>query len=64
MKVEIPEELKTEVQHFFFGMLGAQAAVIISTFAIAARKRNLLWSLAAGAGALAILFAVYVYLYE
>ncbi|MDO8545583.1 MAG: DUF4337 family protein [Opitutaceae bacterium] len=46
---------------FFFGMLGAQAAVIIATFAIAARKRNLLWSLAAAAGAAAISFAVYVY---
>jgi hypothetical protein len=46
---------------FFFGMLGAQAAVIISTFAIAARKRNLLWSLAAAAGAAAVGFAIYVY---
>jgi hypothetical protein len=50
-------------QRFFYGMLGAQLGVIISTFAIAARKRNLLWSLAAGAGLLAIAFAVYVYLY-
>lgn len=49
-------------QQFFFGMLGAQLAVIISTFAIAARQRNLLWSLAAVAGLLAIIFAVYVYL--
>lgn len=50
-------------QRFFYGMLGAQLAVIISTFAIAARQRNLLWSLAAAAGLVAILFAVYVYLY-
>ncbi len=50
-------------QLFFFGMLGAQAGVIISTFAMAARKRNLLWSLAAGAGIIAVLFAIYVYLY-
>jgi len=35
-------------QQFFFGMLAAQADVIISTFAVAPRKRNLLWSLAAG----------------
>jgi len=49
-------------QRFFFGMLGAQLGVIISTFAMAARKRNLLWSLAAGAGLLAIAFAIYVYL--
>jgi hypothetical protein len=50
-------------QQFFYGMLGAQMAVIISTFAIAARKRNLLWSLAAAAGAAAVGFAVYVFLY-
>jgi len=47
---------------FFFGMLAAQAAVIIATFAIAARQRNLLWSLAAIAGLGAISFAVYVFL--
>lgn len=46
---------------FFFGMLAAQAAVIVSTFAIAARKRNFLWSVAAIAGVAAIIFAVYVY---
>jgi hypothetical protein len=50
-------------QRFFFGMLAAQAGVIISTFAVAARKRNLLWSLAAGAGVVAVVFAIYVYLY-
>jgi hypothetical protein len=50
-------------QRFFFGMLGAQAAVIISTFSIAAQKRSLLWSLAAAAGLAAVAFAVYVYFY-
>ncbi len=50
-------------QRFFFGMLGAQLGVIISTFALAARKRSLLWSLAAGAGIIAVAFALYVYLY-
>lgn len=50
-------------QQFFYGMLGAQAAVIIATFAIAARKRNLLWSLAAAAGAAAVSFAIYVFLF-
>ena len=44
------------------GMLGAQLAVIISTFAMAARQRNLLWSLAAIAGLIAVAFAIYVYL--
>jgi hypothetical protein len=47
---------------FFYGMLAAQAAVIIATFAIAAQKRNFLWSLAAAAGIAAVLFAIYVYL--
>jgi tellurite resistance protein len=48
---------------FFFGMLGAQAAVIVATFAIAARKRNLLWTLAALAGTAAVAFAIHVYLF-
>jgi uncharacterized membrane protein len=49
-------------KRFFFGMLGAQMAVIISTFAMAARKRNLLWGMAAIAGITALVFAAYVYL--
>ncbi|MEO7413564.1 MAG: DUF4337 family protein [Opitutaceae bacterium] len=48
---------------FFYGMLGAQAAVIIATLAMAARQRSLLWSLAALAGLIAVLFAVSVYLF-
>ena len=48
---------------FFMGMLAAQAAVIIATFALAARKKNFLWSIAAGAGVLAVAFSLYVYLY-
>lgn len=48
---------------FFYGMLGAQAAVIVATFAIAARKRNLLWTVAALAGAAAVSFAIHVYLF-
>ena len=48
---------------FFYGMLASQMAVIISTFAIAARRRNFLWSVAAAAGAAAVAFSVYVYLY-
>lgn len=50
-------------QRFFFGMLGAQAAVIIATFSIAAQQRSLLWFLAATAGLAAIAFAIYVYFY-
>ena len=48
---------------FFFGMLAAQLAVIIATFAIAARQRNFLWSVAAAAGLAAVSFSVYVFLY-
>lgn len=48
---------------FFYGMLGAQAAVLVSTFALAARRRSLLWSLAASAGLGAVSFAAYVYLF-
>jgi len=50
-------------KRFFFGMLAAQLGVIVSTFALAARQRNLLWGIAAAAGLLAVAFAVYVYLY-
>jgi len=50
-------------QRFFLGMLAAQAAVIIATFALAARKRSWLWIVAATAGAAAVGFAIYVYLF-
>lgn len=50
-------------QMFFYGMLGAQAAVIIATFSLAARRRSLMWSLAAAAGVAAVFFACYVYLF-
>lgn len=48
---------------FFYGMLAAQLAVILSTFAIAARQRSFLWSVAAAAGTAAVGFSAYVYLY-
>lgn len=51
-------------QRFFYGMLGAQAAVIIATLAMASRQRNLLWSLAALAGLVAVALAIYVYFYS
>jgi len=47
---------------FFYGMLASQMAVILSTFALAARQRSFLWSLAAAAGMAAVSFSVYVYL--
>ena len=46
---------------FFYGMLAAQMGVIVSTFSMAARKKSLLWSIAAAAGAAAVSFAAYVY---
>jgi hypothetical protein len=48
---------------FFYGMLATQMAVIISTFAIAARQKNFLWSIAAAAGTAAVGFAAFVYLF-
>jgi len=59
----IAERHHRRSQKFFFGMLAAQAGVIISTFAMAARKRNLLWTVAAGVGLIALILAVYVFLY-
>ncbi len=50
-------------QRFFYGMLAAQAGVIIATFAMAARQRSLLWMLAAAAGLAAVSFAIYVYVF-
>lgn len=50
-------------QRFFFGMLAAQAGVVLSTLAMAAQRRSLLWAVAAVAGCTAIAFAVYVYLF-
>ena len=48
---------------FFYGMLAAQLGVIVSTLAMAAHQRSLRWAIAAGAGAVAIAFAVYVLVY-
>jgi hypothetical protein len=57
------ERHSTRSQRFFVGMLAAQLAVISATFAIATQKRNLLWSLAAVAGLVAIAVAAYVTLF-
>jgi hypothetical protein len=59
----VAERHQRRSTRFFYGMLAAQAAVLVSTFAIAARRRSLLWSLAAAAGAVAVSFAAYVYLF-
>ncbi|MGA2869944.1 MAG: DUF4337 family protein [Verrucomicrobiota bacterium] len=57
------EKHHTRSGKFFYGMLAAQLAVIIATFAIAARQRNFLWSVAAAAGLAAVSFSIYVFLY-
>jgi hypothetical protein len=57
------ERHHTRSMQFFIGMLAAQLGVIVATFALAAKQRNLLWTLAAAVGLLAIAFAIYVYLY-
>ena len=46
-----------------YGMLAAQLAVIVSAFALAARRRTLLWTIAAAAGSVALAFTVYVLLF-
>jgi hypothetical protein len=48
-------------ERFFYGMLAAQVAVVVSTLSLAAQKRSVLWGLAAAAGLAAIAFAAYVY---
>jgi len=50
-------------RYFFYGMLGAQAAVLIATFSLAVRERSWMWSIAASIGVLAMAYAGYVYLY-
>lgn len=50
-------------QRFFYGMLLAQMAVIVSTFSMARKKGNFLWAFAATAGLVAVAFASYVYLF-
>jgi Domain of unknown function (DUF4337) len=50
-------------REFFYGMLAAQAGVTIATFALAVRRRSVLWGLAASAGLAAITFATYVYVF-
>ncbi len=53
---------RTKSGYFFFGMLGAQCGVAIGSIALAARRKSLLWCLAALAGLGAIGFSGYVYM--
>lgn len=50
-------------QRFFFGMLGAQCAVILSSLALAVQRRSLIWTFAAIIGLAAVGFGIYVYLW-
>ena len=50
-------------ERFFYGMLGAQAAVLLASFGLAVQRRNMLWTLAALLGLAAVGFGIYVYLY-
>ena len=50
-------------QWFFFGMLGAQLAVMLASFGMALQRRNLFWGVAATIGLAAMAFGVYVYIY-
>jgi hypothetical protein len=59
----ISERHRLRSKEFFFGMLFAQAGVVIASTALAAKQKSILWSLAAVAGATAMTFAVYVYLW-
>lgn len=59
----IAERHRHRSQRFFFGMLGAQLAVIVSTFSLAAKARSALWMFAASAGVAAVVFAVWVFFY-
>jgi len=49
--------------NFFYGMLAAQAGVTIATLAMAVKQKNLFWSLAAMAGAVAVAFSGYIYMF-
>jgi hypothetical protein len=57
------ERHRARSRSFFFGMLGAQAAVTIASLALAVRERSWLWTTAATIGVLALLSAGYVYLF-
>jgi len=59
----LAERHRNRSRSFFYGMLCAQAGVTISSLALAARQKNLLWGLAGAAGLTALVFSLYVYLF-
>ncbi|MFL5241200.1 MAG: DUF4337 family protein [Gemmataceae bacterium] len=56
------ERHRQRSKNFFYGMLVAQAGMAISSFALAARQKSVLWTLACLAGLTAVAFSGYVYL--
>jgi hypothetical protein len=56
------DTLKTRSQNVFYGMLAAQGGVTIATFALAMRKRSLLWGLASAAGLAALTIGTWSFL--
>jgi len=60
---ETSDRHRQRSQHFFFGMLGAQAGTAIASLALAARHKSSLWGLASLAGLAALAFSIYVYLF-
>ncbi len=59
----LSDRFQERSKRFFFGMLAAQAAVIVSSMALAVQQKSLLWSFAAAVGLAAVSFATYVYLF-
>jgi hypothetical protein len=57
------DRYRVRSSQFFYGMLVAQAGVTISTLSLAVRRRSIFWSVAALAGAAAVGFSGYIYLY-
>jgi len=54
---------KSRSAGFFYGMLAAQAGVMVASFSLAVRRKSTFWTLAAIAGAAAVGMSGYVYLF-
>jgi hypothetical protein len=59
----LSERNRARSAQLFYGMLAAQAGVVISSLSLAVQKRNVFWSLAALAGTVAIGFSGYIYFF-
>ena len=55
------ERSRTRSRYFFYGMLGAQAAVTIATMSLAVREKSWLWMIAASIGVVALCYAAFIY---